>query len=312
MSEPRSAIVFEERAEALTRTLPALLLEAERIAATVALGVHGRRRSGMGETFWQYRRFRDGDAPVSIDWRRSARSHKLYVRENEWEAAGTVWLWMNRSPSMNFRSHLAEETKAERAAVLLLALAQLLLRGGERIALLGSGDVPRSDRLAGPRMAASLAGTGLIEPDAPTLPPQVDLKRFSTIVLFSDFLEPVEDIGDIVARYSDAELRGHLVQVLDPAEETFPFTGRLEFEDAFGRDRLTVGRAEELRHDYQATLADHRAHLARLAQRVGWSFTVHRTDATPTGALLALYAMLAGEAELAGAHRGAVAQAVLA
>ena len=76
--------------------------------ATLALGVHGRRRSGMGETFWQFRRFRDGDAPNAIDWRKSARSHRLYVRENESEAAGTVWLWFNRSKTMAYRSLLKE------------------------------------------------------------------------------------------------------------------------------------------------------------------------------------------------------------
>jgi uncharacterized protein (DUF58 family) len=303
MIDPRAAIRFEERAQALTRTLPALLLDAERIAATVALGVHGRRRSGMGETFWQFRRYRDGDMPVSIDWRKSARSHRLFVRENEWEAAGTVWLWMNRSPTMDFRSHLATDTKAERALVLLLALAQLLLRGAERIGYLGSGEVPRSDRLAAPRLAQALTATGLTDADAPTLPPGVELTRFSSVVLFSDFLEPIERVGQTVAQYSSSELRGHLVQVLDPAEETFPFAGRLEFEDAFGRDRLTVGRAEGLRDDYRRTMARHRAELARLAARVGWSFTVHRTDAPATGALLALYAMLSGEAELARTHR---------
>lgn len=309
MNQRPDAAVYEERAEALGRTLPALLLDAERMANTIALGVHGRRRSGMGETFWQYRRFRDGDAPTAIDWRKSARSHRLYVRENEWEAAGTVWLWMNRSPTMSFRSHLAQETKAERSLILLLALAILLVRGGERIGGLGINRIARSDRNSVPRLAEALTVGGLIDEAGVTLPPDVEVKRFSSLVLFSDFLEPIEAIQDRIAPFADREVRGHIVQVLDPAEETFPFTGRIEFRDVIGPERLIVGRAERLREDYRETLARHRAGLQRLAQRFGWSFTLHHTDATPTSALLSLFAMLSGEVELAAAPSPAIAEA---
>lgn len=291
--------VYEERAEALGRTLPALLLDAERIANTVALGVHGRRRSGMGETFWQFRRFRDGDAPNAIDWRKSARSHRLFVREKEWEAAGTVWMWLNRSPTMAFRSHLAGETKAERALVLLLALSILLVRGGERVGALGLSAAARSDQVTVPRMARELTVSGVIEDAAPTMPPDIEVNRFSSLVLFSDFLSPIPSIHDCLAKYAGRAVRGHLVQILDPAEETFPFTGRLEFREVIGDDRLIIGRAEDLKSEYRERLHQHRAELQHMAQRLGWSFTVHHTDAPATTALLSLFAILSGEVERA-------------
>jgi uncharacterized protein (DUF58 family) len=304
--------IYEERAEALGRALPALLLDAERIASTLALGVHGRRRSGMGETFWQFRRFRDGDAPQAIDWRKSARSHRLYVRENEWEAAGTVWLWFNRSRTMAFRSHLASETKAERALTLLLALAILLVRAGERIGALGLSNMARSDQYAVPRIANELTVGGLADDRARTLPPDVEISRFSSVVLFSDFLEPVDVINDRIARYASRDARGHLVQILDPAEETFPFAGRLQFRDVLGPGRLVVGRAESVVDAYREKLADHRAALQRMTQRLGWTFSVHHTDAAPTTALLSLFAVLSGEVERArrpGAMTGAAPEA---
>jgi uncharacterized protein (DUF58 family) len=299
MSAKTPTGVFEERAEALGRTLPALLLEAKRIANTLALGVHGRRRSGMGETFWQFRRFRDGDAPNAIDWRKSARSHRLYVREHEWEAAGTVWLWLNRSRTMAYRSHLAEETKAERAVTLLLALALLLVRGGERVGALGLSATARSDQHTVPRIASELTVDGLIDDRGQTLPPDVDIRRLSSMVLFSDFLEPVEKIEATIARFASREVRGHLVQVLDPAEETFPFAGRLEFRDVLGPDRLIVGRAETIVDGYRRKLAEHRARLQRTVGKLGWTLSVHHTDAVPTAALLSLYAVLSGEFDLA-------------
>ena len=45
---------IHQRAELLAERLPPLLVAAERVAMTVAQGVHGRRRVGVGETFWQF------------------------------------------------------------------------------------------------------------------------------------------------------------------------------------------------------------------------------------------------------------------
>src|SRR5262245_61136470 len=84
----------------LAATIPRLILEARRVAASIIHGLHGRRRAGSGENFWQYRRFVSGEAAARVDWRRSARDDHLYVREHEWEAAHTIWIWPDRSPSM--------------------------------------------------------------------------------------------------------------------------------------------------------------------------------------------------------------------
>src|SRR5471030_139552 len=115
----------------LADAMPRLILEARRVAASVIYGLHGRRRAGPGENFWQYRRFVSGEPAARVDWRRSARDDHLYVREQEWEAAHTVWIWPDRSPSMQFASPLAEETKLDRALVMALALAEILVEGGE-------------------------------------------------------------------------------------------------------------------------------------------------------------------------------------
>src|SRR5712675_2779406 len=105
----------------LAATMPRLILEARRVAATVIHGLHGRRRPGPGENFWQYRRFMSGEPAARVDWRRSARDDHLYVREQEWEAAHTVWIWPDRSASMNFASNLARESKLDRTLVIALA-----------------------------------------------------------------------------------------------------------------------------------------------------------------------------------------------
>ncbi|MGQ9371864.1 DUF58 domain-containing protein [Azospirillum sp. ST 5-10] len=288
------ALRAQQRAETLAARLPPLLVQAERVAATVAQGVHGRRRVGLGETFWQFRRYMAGDAPQMIDWRQSAKTQPVYVRENEWEAAQTVWLWHDRSPSMGYRSAASLPTKRERAELLLLALTVLLVRGGERVALLNTGQRPDHGRGALNRLAARLADPRSWPDEAATGLPRVEpLPRHAQVVLFGDLLSPLDEIHAAVAGLTGRGVRGHLVQILDPAEETLPFAGRVEFEGLEGEEELLVPRVEAVREAYLGRLSAHRDGLAALARAAGWTFAVHRTDHPPPAALLSLWGTLA-------------------
>jgi uncharacterized protein (DUF58 family) len=289
-------LALEAEAHGLADRLPELLIEAMRIAVTVAHGIHGRRRAGPGETFWQFRQFQSSDAATLIDWRRSASSDHLFVREREWEAAHTIWLWPDLSPSMRFKSHLSQVTKRERALVLTLALAELLVRGGERIALLGLTR-PSASRNATSKLAEAIIshiGTPALEA---SLPPPERLSRFSGIVLFSDFLEPVDSIGERLKSLASSGVSGHLVQVLDPAEETLPYAGRTEFIGLEGDTRWVADRAESLRGAYSAALGLHRAGLEDIARRLGWSFLLHHTDRPAAEALLTMIMRLGSSSQ---------------
>ena len=268
--------------------IPALLIESQRVAHTVAHGTHGRRRAGPGETFWQFRYYDLNDARSGIDWRRSASSDHLFVREREWEAAHTVWLWVDVSRSMRFQSNLASVSKESRALVLALALAELLARGGERVGLMGGP--PFTGRAAARRVAEMLLG----DTSETSLPPNAKLSRFSECLLFSDFLEPVAAMAERFEEIAAQGVRGHLVQVLDPAEETLPYAGRTEFAANEGRDRVIAGRAETLRARYQERLKRHRLDLTDVTRRLGWSFIINHTDRPPEEALLAIHGQLAG------------------
>jgi uncharacterized protein (DUF58 family) len=286
---------LELEAHGLADRLPDLVIEANRVASTVAHGIHGRRRAGPGETFWQFRQFEGADAATLIDWRRSASSDQLYVREREWEAAHTVWLWPDLSPSMDFRSDLAPVTKRHRAMVLMLAAAELLVRGGERVALLGLGR-PTASRKAATLIAETVL-TNFASPLLTTsLPPRIRLPRFSGTILVSDFLDPLDQLGPRLEEMASGGVGGHLVQVMDPAEETLPYEGRAEF---FGPEvageRWIVDRVETMRGDYVARLAAHRDGLAEIARRLGWSLLVHHTDRPPHELLLSLIMRLGGQ-----------------
>jgi uncharacterized protein (DUF58 family) len=289
-NEARIAPRHEQAALGLAASLPRLVVAARRASATVVHGLHGRRRSGTGENFWQFRRFTAGESAARVDWRRSARDDNLYVREQEWEAAHTVWIWLDRSRSMAFKSNLAPVSKIERAAVLGLALADVLVRGGERVGLLGVTR-PTASRAAIEKFAQSLA---LAPDDDSGLPPAAaPIARMSEAVVIGDLLAPEEEIAAAVGSLAARGGRGHLVMIVDPVEETFPFSGRTEFFDPDATIRLVAGRAEEWRSGYMERLARHRAALADVARRHAWTFTIHRTDRPATEPLLALHARLA-------------------
>lgn len=281
--------LLRQHAEEAAAALPPLLVAAERVASTVAQGVHGRRRVGQGETFWQFRQYEPGDPATRIDWRESAKSQRLYVRETEWEAAQSVYLWRDGSASMDYASIRDLPTKRARADLLTLALAVLLVRGGERVTLLGAGLPASHGRAVLERMALVIARGGA-SANLPTFEP---LPRHAHMVLIGDLLSPLAEVQALVARFAASGLKGHLLQVLDPAEETLPFAGRVRFEGLEREEPLLISRVETVREAYTERLDRHRRGLAAIARRAAWSFGVHRTDRPPHTALLALYAVLA-------------------
>ncbi len=278
-----------QRGEGASLALPPLLVRAEKIAATVILGVHGRRAAGPGETFWQYRPYGFGDSTQRIDWHRSAQSDRVFIRENEWESANTLWVWCNTGPRMEFRSHLAADTKKDRAQTVALALASLASRAHERIGALGSPRQPGYGRLALLRVAEWFSVN-----HTEGLPGAGPRQRRAAAVLVSDFLEPLDDVRCAVTTIAAAGVRGHLVQVADPAEETLPYEGRVEFLGLDKPLKYLSPKTEALREDYQRAYQRHREALRQLARSLGWSFTLHRTDEALAKALLPLHLLVSG------------------
>ena len=301
-----SEIAAVRRADGESRTLaaslPRLVLEARRIAANVIHGLHGRRRAGAGESFWQYRRFVSGEPAQRVDWRRSARDDHLYVREQEWEAAHTVWIWPDRSPSMAFASKEARDSKLERALIVAFALAELLVEGGERVGIPGLVS-PTASRSIIDKMAQAM-----LHDDAArlSLPPSFVPSPLSEIVLLSDFWSPIEEIRSMLAGLSASGAHGAMIQVVDPAEETFPYSGRIEFVEPEGGNLIVAGRAESWASDYVARLALHREQIRVETAKLDWLFSTHTTSRSAAELLLFLHS---GMMVSKGLARGATVKA---
>ncbi len=275
-------------AEALAARLPALQVAAERVASTVAQGVHGRRRIGTGDSFWQFRPYVHGDAGARIDWKQSAKSDRTYVRDMEWEAAQTVCLWRDASPSMAWRSARTLPEKRHRAELLLLALASLLFRAGEQVRLIGVEGRSFAGRFALDAVARALPASDI------GTPPPVSLPRHAGAVLLGDFLGPLDEISASLRRLSEVPVGAHLVMVLDPAELALPYDGRVRFRGLEGEGDAIIPRVQGIRDAYGQALARQQAAIAGMCQAAGFGFAVHRTDEAPEAALLALWLSLSG------------------
>ena len=292
----RTAVM--ERARMRASLVPDLLVEARRIVSTVVAGWHGRRRRGIGETFWQYRPYQAGETLARIDWRRSARDGQTYVRDLEWEAAHTIWMWVDMSPSMFFISRTARTSKEERALVVALAMAELLSKAGERIGYPGLLK-PVATRNGAERLAHALLDSG-VRPggDWPVLS---GIQRHSEVLVISDFLKPMAECEHLVDELARRGARPHLVEVADPAEEDFPYTGRTEFLDPETGERLTAGKAQDWTADYHRLRDARRATLQTRCQSLGGSYTVSRTDQNASETLVRLHGFLTGNpGEVAG------------
>jgi uncharacterized protein (DUF58 family) len=287
-NESRAGRRHQNHALELARRFPGLCANAKEAAASVMHGVHGRRRAGTGENFWQFRPFVAGEAASRIDWRRSAKDDRLYVREREWEAAHTLYIWIDRSASMWFASGLALQPKIDRALILGLALADLLVRGGERVGLLGLTPAFAVRHIVERFAEVLLAQESTASYVPEELPAPTNLPRGAQAVLIGDFLSDPAEISAMIAGISARGARGHLVMIADPVEETFPFTGNTEFADVDSPSRLRAGQAETFRQDYLRRVAAHRDAIAASVRAHDWTLMVHRTDLPATGALLAL------------------------
>lgn len=289
LQPPASAAELRARADTASLHLPGLILAAEQLAAQVSPGAHGLRRAGPGEDFWQYRPASSTDALRAIDWRRSARSDQEFVRDREAQTAQTAAIWVSGGQGMAFSGAPDRETKAERARLLALALGLLMLRGGERVGLVGQP--ARSGRLQAERLAEALVAAPAAEADADA-PDAGALRPHQRVVLIADFLARPDWLPGFLAQAAGLGTTGVILQLLDPDEESFPYHGAVMFRSQSGALRHESRDAGGLRGAYLARLAERRDWLAAQAGAAGWHFAHASTGDAPAGSLTELWQMM--------------------
>jgi uncharacterized protein (DUF58 family) len=264
---------------------PGLLLKAEAVAQSLMAGVHGRRRVGIGESFWQFRPYQSGDARRDIDWKQSAKRNDTFIRQTEWEASQTLWLYRDASESMNFSSSKKLLPKKFYAEVLLLALSMLALSGGEQVGLLGTALSPQR-------------GYPSVQKIYETIPQQTHLTLsgrlimpHSRLVVMSDFYFPPDTIRSFCESLAVRKIKGDFIQIIDPAERTLPYTGRVKFQDIEDdhASPIIIANVESVRSAYEEKFLRHQQDIAEMGRDFGWGFKSFATDMPPEAALADIY-----------------------
>jgi uncharacterized protein (DUF58 family) len=289
---PLDRLDLGTRPRALADAMPDLMVEAKNLAASLLAGLHGRKRAGSGQSFWQFRQYGSGDASSRIDWRRSARGDALFVREMEWESAHTVRLSVDMSSSMRFASPDAREPKRDRAVVMALALSAMLAKGGERVGLIG-GERPKTGDSALNTMALELITRDTDKSGKHRWSDMTAVKPREDVIILSDFLFDETSRDRLVEQLVARGARAHLVQIIDPVEEAFPFKGRMRFQPlSTNSSQITAGRAESWQQPYQALFRAFTDELRQIARARGWSHTVSHTDRPAATPLLSVHEAL--------------------
>ena len=282
-------VALRAQAETEAASFPPLLARAEHLAGAVLLGDHGRRRAGLGDDFWQYRPAQQGDSRRMIDHRRSARGDTQFVREREWQIAQSVMLWVDQGASMRFASSDALPEKVDRARLLALATAILLVRGGERVGLTGTSLPPRRGNLQILRLAQVFSKDAAVDYQPPEHRAMIPSAR---ALFISDFMGDVGEVKLALTKAADRGVRGVILHLLDPSEEAFPFRGRTIFESIGGTISHETLKANDLKVRYLERLVARKDELRALCAVTGWQYGLHHTDTSAQAALLWLYRAL--------------------
>ena len=264
------------KAQDLSASFERLLARHQTVSSLSTYGLHNRKRSGLGERFWQYRAYETGEDASKIDWRRSARGDQLYVKEKELESLRDYNIWIDCASSMKFLSTLGQEDKLTRAIIIGLAIADLILRSGDRVGLLGSS-APSSSHVALKKIAHQLE-EHIVSNFNSSIPLLARPSKRSKIIIISDFLNNSANLKDTLNYYSNFEISGLIIMINDPCEVAFPFSGETQFFNTENNQHYYAGEAQHIAKQYHQVFEKHKLHTQKIAIENRFQYYHHITN----------------------------------
>lgn len=264
------------KAEELSNKIPSLYVKADRIANTIWEGMHNRNKDGLGDNFWQFRKYEYGDPAHLIDWKKTAKSNETFIQEKELQTLQNFVIWRDTSKSMNFRSSESIDTKLYRANLFTLTLTIILSKSGENIVLNGL----KSKLLKGGN-AVNFVSNQINEKvtDSFKSSPNInEIKNNSDVILIGDFLNNINETEKTIKELSNRGINGIIIQILDPAERFFPYKGRINFNGLEGEKNILIGKAESVRNDYKKAIKIHIEKLEKLTTSYSWKYILDNSD----------------------------------
>ena len=264
------------KAEELSNKIPSLYVKADRIANTIWEGMHNRNKDGLGDNFWQFRKYEYGDPAHLIDWKKTAKSNETFIQEKELQTLQNFVIWRDTSRSMNFRSSESIDTKLYRANLFTLTLTIILSKSGENIVLNGL----KTELLKGGN-AVNFVSNQINEKvtDSFKSSPNInEIKNNSDVILIGDFLNNINETEKTIKELSNRGINGIIIQILDPAERFFPYKGRINFNGLEGEQNILIGEAESVRNDYKKAIKIHIEKLEKLITSYSWKYILDNSE----------------------------------
>ncbi len=276
------------RAEESVSALPDLMIAAEKLADTIVHGDHAQRKSGAGQKFWQYREYVPGDRPQDIDWRQSAKTDHVFVKQKEWQITRKTYFWCARGASMNFSSAQDFPSKQDYARIMTLALALVLRKTQEQLGIFGSKMTGRSEG-----MMEKIGHYVLDDVENPLPHDGADsLPQNAYFIGMGDFLSPIEEIEVQFSHIAARTQNALILQILDPAELSLSYNGRVRFVDMAGSENHIIQNVSAVRAAYQERIEAHCKSVRNLCEGHGWSYHLCPADVPMASTLQDLYVML--------------------
>lgn len=276
MSVLETLVNLRNRAEEETASLPALISQCREITANIIHGTHPQRKAGPGEKFWQFREYDPSDRPQDIDWRQSAKTDSVFVKQKEWQTTQKTYIWSAGGPTMNFKSSKAKTSKQVAAEIIGLSLALLLQEGEEHVGHFGNTKTGRGDtqisNIGQYLLDQADIGSSLPEENDFTLP------KKASVILVGDLIDPVERIENSISSLTSKATQGLVVQILDPAELNLPYKGRVMFQSVFNTDHHLINSVHDVREAYKNKVLAHLQSIQSLCEQNGWYYVLHVTD----------------------------------
>lgn len=254
--------------------LPSLLADSSLLLKSIIVGLHSTRFAGKGENFWQFKEYSQGESINNIDWRKSASSKKILIRQNEEELAKTIYFFYDKSLSMNYQSDRTLHNKLFYSALLTLTLCKLFSKNKEKIYIFNDLNKPINCS----NNISNFDKNFLKNTKRHALPDISYFKDQSICIFFSDFLYDSNKLKEIIIKFKNKSVLGHLVQVLDPAEENFTLNDNSMLQDMETNETLLLNYGDNFLSAYKKNLSNLQKDLKTICTNSGWKYSKFCTD----------------------------------
>jgi len=254
--------------------LPKIIFDSAMLSRNIIEGLHASRFSGKGEDFWQFKEYRQGDGLSSIDWRKSAATNKILVKQKENETAKTIYFYFDKTKSMNFKSEKKIRNKYQIAVLLTLTLSRIFLKNRENVFHFKTykSIVKCSSNLS------SFTKSFLFEENYIRFPDKSLIANNSICFIISDFLYDIKKLKNYLINLKQKNISGFLIQILDPLEINFNIKENLILKDLETNAKLKVDESKKYKDFYDKKLNELHNNLKDLCQITNWSYLIHDTS----------------------------------